>query len=336
MSHSQEAAHHRTVLVAGVDLAFRQVTVEDHTPTGAQLAAAAGFKPAQQATVLHMLPTGELEASGPTRRWLSVRGKSAFIITVRSDVPTGSRSRGTLRLADAHDHGPDGAQAGKVPARKESAQRQDHPDRVIGDTHLVHLNGNVVEFLYAKAALENERAGRPGDLRRAVYCRARGDHAGGASTRQGWFVFEGAGAAEAGSRAGRPDRPPHAGIERLRLTPRNVDNGEAPTPRRDFALLDADEDHLDRLGLRWETVLEGKRRWLLIHGYRMPSGYTVSNTELAIEVPPTYPQAALYGFYAYPPLARTSGGAIPSTQLRGTIRGREFHGWSRHRGASDP
>ncbi len=92
------------------------------------------------------------------------------------------------------------------------------------------------------------------------------------------------------------------GIERLRLTPRNVDNGEAPTPRRDFALLDADEDHLDRLGLRWETVLEGKRRWLLIHGYRMPSGYTVSNTELAIEVPPTYPQAAL-GFYAYPPRA---------------------------------
>jgi Prokaryotic E2 family E len=156
---------------------------------------------------------------------------------------------------------------------------------------------------------------------------------------QGWYIFL--------KVAGKPKQPVELadpidlrtpGIEKLRLTPREVNNGEAPpAPTRDFALLDADEDHLDRLALRWETIIDvGERRWLLVHNYPMPKGYTVARTLLALEVPPTYPQAALYGFYAYPPLALASGRAVESTQMRGTIRGNEFHGWSRHRGPTAP
>ena len=108
------------------------------------------------------------------------------------------------------------------------------------------------------------------------------------------------------------------GIEKLRLTPKEVNNGEAPcAPRRDFDLLDADDAHLDRLGLHWETVEEANRRWLVIHDYPMPGGYTVGETLLALEIPPTYPGAQIYGFYAYPPLALSSGRAIDNTQLRG-------------------
>jgi Prokaryotic E2 family E len=123
------------------------------------------------------------------------------------------------------------------------------------------------------------------------------------------------------------------GIEKLRLTPKEINNGEASqAPRRDFALLDADETHLARLGLRWETVEEANRRWLVFHNYPVPAGYTVDRTLLALEIPPTYPGAQIYGFYAHPPLALASAGAIPNTQLRGTIFGEEFHGWSRNRG----
>ncbi|MEW6453895.1 MAG: multiubiquitin domain-containing protein [Pseudomonadota bacterium] len=322
-----------------LDLAFRQVTVEDHTPTGAQLAAAAGFKPAQQATVLHMLPNGELEDIRPDETVALGAGEERFIITVSDRLYRftldGERFDWPMRMIT----GPTVRKLGKVPAGKELLlERQDHPDRVIGDTDLVDLDGNAVEsFVTRKPHWEINVQGVPviSDAPSIVVREAITQ--AGFDPDKGWFVFlkvQGQPKREVALADPIDLRMP--GIERLRLTPRNVDNGEAPTPRRDFALLDADEDHLDRLGLRWETVLEGKRRWLLIHGYRMPSGYTVSNTELAIEVPPTYPQAALYGFYAYPPLARTSGGAIPSTQLRGTIRGREFHGWSRHRGASDP
>lgn len=127
------------------------------------------------------------------------------------------------------------------------------------------------------------------------------------------------------------------GIEKLRLTPKDVNNGEAPPAScRDFGLLDIDEKHLNRLGLRWETIVEANRRWLLLHNYPLPSGYTAAHTKLALEVPTAYPGAQLYGFYAYPPLALSSGRTIERTQLRGVLLGVEFHGWSRHRGPAAP
>jgi hypothetical protein len=57
---------------------------------------------------------------------------------------------------------------------------------------------------------------------------------------------------------------------------------------------------------------------------------------MALEIPPTYPGAQIYGFYAHPPLALSSGHAIASTQLRGVLQGVEYHGWSRNRGAGAP
>ena len=91
--------------------------------------------------------------------------------------------------------------------------------------------------------------------------------------------------------------------------------------------------HLARIGLRWESVEQDDRRWLLLHDYPLPLGYSVTHSLLALEVPPTYPGAQIYGFYAFPPLALASGGTIENPQLRGTIDGREFHGWSRNRGS---
>src|SRR5262249_41097412 len=68
----------------------------------------------------------------------------------------------------------------------------------------------------------------------------------------------------------------HPGIEKLRLTPRQINNGEGPAQRLEFRLLPDDEAHLGRLGLRWETVCEGARRWLLLHAYPLPLGYNVA------------------------------------------------------------
>jgi hypothetical protein len=141
--------------------------------------------------------------------------------------------------------------------------------------------------------------------------------------------------------AGEPKKPVeltdkidlrHPGIEKLRLTPRQIDNGEASSPRRyDFALLAQDEAHLDRLGLRWETVLDGQRRWLRLPGYPLPPGYTAETTNIAVEVPLSYPGAQLDMFYCHPPLARKSGGPIPQTEHRESIGGVAHQRWSRHR-----
>jgi Prokaryotic E2 family E len=122
------------------------------------------------------------------------------------------------------------------------------------------------------------------------------------------------------------------GIEKLRLTPKQINNGEMPAKQRsEFAMLPQDEQHLDQLGLRWETQVEAGRRWLFIRGYPVPPGYRSCSTDIAVEVPVSYPGAQLDMFYCNPALALPSGAAIPQTQHTETVTGKPFQRWSRHR-----
>jgi hypothetical protein len=125
----------------------------------------------------------------------------------------------------------------------------------------------------------------------------------------------------------------HRGIEKLRLTPRQINNGEmaAGQQRVEFTLLPQDVDHLDHLGLLWETLIEAGRRWLIIRNYPLPPGYHSPVTNIAIEVPVSYPGAQLDMFYCHPPLVLSSGAAIPQTQHLETITRLPFQRWSRHR-----
>lgn len=128
------------------------------------------------------------------------------------------------------------------------------------------------------------------------------------------------------------------GIEKLRLMQRNVDNGDGATlqQRRAFQLLPTDHLHLDCLGLRWETILVEQRRWLLIHDFALPAEFTPKCCTLALEIPANYPASQIDMFYFAPWVGRRDGGDIPSIQIRATIDGMEYQGWSRHRNASCP
>ncbi len=124
----------------------------------------------------------------------------------------------------------------------------------------------------------------------------------------------------------------HRGIEKLRLTPRQINNGEVGAVRRvDFALLKQDEEHLDHSALRWETLVDAGRRWLIIRNYPLPRGYRSAVVDIAIEVPASYPTGQLDMFYCHPVLVLDSAVAIPQTQHLETITGLPFQRWSRHR-----
>lgn len=124
----------------------------------------------------------------------------------------------------------------------------------------------------------------------------------------------------------------HKGIEKLRLTPKQINNGEMrASARLDFALLAQDEEHMRLLGLRWETVADGGRRWLIIRNYPLPPGYNAPVADIAIEVPVSYPTAQLDMFYCHPALALQSGRPIPQTQHSEAVLGVAFQRWSRHR-----
>lgn len=123
------------------------------------------------------------------------------------------------------------------------------------------------------------------------------------------------------------------GVEKLRVTPATINNGEAPQAlRRHFVLLEKDEAFLNATGWRWETVIEGEKRWLLIHNFELPAGYDRTHVTIAVLVAEQYPEAHLDSFYCAPASVLRSGGALNNvTPNNLTIGGVQFQFWSRHR-----
>lgn len=81
----------RIIEVADESLTYRQVTVEDNTPTGAQISAASGFKPDQLPVVLMLLSDGSLEDIRPdevvdlgsqVRRFIIVESDRTYLFTI--------------------------------------------------------------------------------------------------------------------------------------------------------------------------------------------------------------------------------------------------------------
>jgi hypothetical protein len=345
MDSVPEAAQQRgnarhMIEVADESLNYRKLDVDDPTPSGAQLAAAAGFRPADEVTVLNVLVNGELEDVRPTET-VDLRHATARFIIVETDrsyrlTIDGERYDWVSRIVS----GAVLRKLGTVPADEEIyLERADQPDRLIGGHDLVDLNGKGVEsFKTRKPVWKLNVQGVILELHEPTIVVKDAMQQAGFDPAQGWLIY-----------LKVKDEPKKAmaltdvidlrkpGIEKLRLTPNEVNNGEAaPAARRAFALLDVDEAHLNRIGLRWETVIDAGRRWLLIHNYPVPGGYTVLHTLLALEIPPPYPGAQIDMFYTYPTLQLATGQLIDRTQVAATIEGLAFNGWSRHRGPGSP
>jgi hypothetical protein len=322
--------------VAGATLAFTTVQVADDTPTGRQLALAAGLRNTDDIVILEMLPDGQLEDIRPDEV-VKLQDSSRKFIMVNSDrsynfVVDGVRFSWPVRLISGAQLRKLGSVAGHLALYQELTSAA---DKMLEVTDLVDLDSASVERFVSRPAswqLNVQGVAINSDLPtisvRDALIMAKFD------VTQGWQIF--LKVASMPKQAVELDTVidlTEPGIEKLRLTPKEVNNGEAPqAERRDFALLDVDEDHLDQFATRWETIVESNRRWLIIESYRVPMGYTSGETKLALEIPGTYPGAQIDMFYCFPPLALSDSREIPSTQVRAIIQGVEFHGWSRHRG----
>lgn len=136
--------------VSGIDLQVRHVSIDDGTPTGAQIANACGFTPSQQVTILHWLPDGNFEDIRPEevadiakkgRRFIVQESDASFRLTVdgrRIDWPAARISASVVRQL----------------ARKTEVdvilQREDLPDAVLDDATIVDLRGDGTEHFATK------------------------------------------------------------------------------------------------------------------------------------------------------------------------------------------
>ncbi|UXJ50305.1 multiubiquitin domain-containing protein [Pseudomonas citronellolis] len=335
MQHENPNPGQLVVEVADQTLIYRQVNVHDSTPTGAQIAAAAGFKPDQMPVILQVQETGSLEDIRPDEVVNLCEGVNRFIV-VESDRTYRFAVDGAIREWPCrHITGHVIRRLGEVTENmKLLLEREDEADLEITDQQLVDLDEPGIErFVSRKAAWKLKVQGKiyefdtPCVVIRDAVVRAN------LNPDTPWhiyFLVEGRDKQEMSINDVIDLRTP--GIEKLRLTQRDVGNGEAPpAPRRDFALLPVDEVHLNESGYCWETFVEGQSRWLVIHDYPLPEGYSPRCVNLALLITAGYPQAMLDMFYLYPAVTLTSGKTIPATEGTATIEGIIYQRWSRHR-----
>lgn len=152
MTHEQHTHQPQpSIEVCGLDFQFRHVDIADSTPSGAQIAAAAGFRPASDATVLHILANGELEdirpdesvdVSAPITRFIVVESDRTYRLTVdgtRYDWPGRVVSGGLVRkLASISSD------------KSLYFERRDEPDQHMSDTDLIDLAEEGVEHFYSR------------------------------------------------------------------------------------------------------------------------------------------------------------------------------------------
>lgn len=342
---SSSGTPQHTVHVADLSLSFRDVTVPSEAPTGQQLAVAAGFRPGQQPTVLEILSNGELEdvradevvgLGESTRKFIIVESDRSYkleIDKVSATWPARMITGAQIR------------KLGHIPPEMEVfLDLPGDVQRVIHDHDLLDLNAPGIERIKTRPRIWKLNVqGVTLTIHHPTIQVRQAIEDAGFNAKKPWIIVlrvRGEPKREVGLDYVIDLRTP--GIEKLRLTPREVNNGEAPSaPRREFALLDADLRFLEGLGLPWETTIDTTnpkkaRRWLLIHDYPVPPGYTAQRTLLALEIPPTYPGAQIDMFYTHPALSLASGQAIPKTESKAVIQGVTFNRWSRHRGAQSP
>jgi hypothetical protein len=155
---------------------------------------------------------------------------------------------------------------------------------------------------------------------------------------QGWQIFL--------KVKGEPKRPltladevdlTQPGIEKIRLTPNDVTNGEASTvSAKAFHVLPADEAFLEDNYPDWQALSDGGRQWLVLPDYELPHGFSAAKVNLALEIPPSYPAQQIDMFYLYPAVTLGTGTVIPATEAPQQIAGVQYQRWSRHRGAASP
>lgn len=126
------------------------------------------------------------------------------------------------------------------------------------------------------------------------------------------------------------------GVERFTTMPRDTTEGlEAVCSRQDFRLPESDEAYLSGLDLPWDAILDGKTQWLIIHEWKIPSGYNHGKTSLALLIPNNYSDTQIDMVYFSRRLSRTDGIAIKNLSDM-SICGTVWQQWSRHRTGANP
>ena len=333
---------HLAVNIARTDLVFRTLFFGGGSPTGREILAAAEIGPIEEVVLVQWLPSGEFEEIRPCEKIQLTEGERPYLIYGQSDRlyrlslngqcvlwPEAAISEVQLRRIG---HIADGDKL--VFCRKDGDECMLEAGGAIGlaagGSEAVYSVPSAIEAVWKLSvqgvAIENDT---PKISVREALLKA------GFDPDKDWIIV--LKDADGRVQLGIDDEIDLSkeGIERLRLTPREINNGEntrAPSAELAFPLLPSDDEGFRRRDLAPRRVVEGGRRWLIFDVYPLPTGLSPQAVAMALEIPPSYPRAEIDMFYCHPAVRRDDGGTIPQTGVTEMIEGRTYQRWSRHRG----
>lgn len=324
----------RVIEVANQSLIYQSVTVHDNSITGTQIATAVGFTD-QVPVVLQVLQNGSLEEIRPDEivnldvensRFIVVESDRTYFFTIdgaRMEWPCRHITGHVIRKLGCIDE-----------YKKLLIERGNEADIEIKDDEFIDLDKPGIErFVSRKETWKLNVQGKVFVFETPIITIREAIVRAGLNPNQPWhihFIVAGKPKEEKNIDDAIDLRMP--GIEKLRLTPKNVINGEErKTIRHEFNLLPTDESYLNEMEYCWETCLNGSSRWLLIHNYTLPMGYNHQQVKLALLITSGYPKNKLDMFYVFPSLMLTNGSRIPATEGTGLVDGVTYQRWSRHR-----
>jgi hypothetical protein len=212
-------------------------------------------------------------------------------------------------------------------------ERYDQPDELVADGDFINLEKDGVERFYFRKATwriivrrDTLVFDKPCVTAREVLEKA------GFDLEKSWdlVIVTAAGRKNIGIHDTIDLRQP--GIEKLRVKPKNINNGEKTLNLdREFSLLPKDHQFLEVSCYRWRTIAQGAKRWLIVENYPLPEGYSADSVSVALDVPISYPVEQIDMFYVYPRVTLRSGSAIPQVATSLAIVGKLYQRWSRHR-----
>ena len=105
--------------------------------------------------------------------------------------------------------------------------------------------------------------------------------------------------------------------------------------RQDFQLSLDDTQFLNSLNLKWECVIEGNIKRVVIYGFKLPVGFNYTEVDLNFQITDSYPTSQIDMAYFYPAIERNDGKPIRCI-TNDTFDGKIWQRWSRHRTPHNP
>ena len=331
--------NHIVVNIAQTDLVFRTLFFTGENPTGREILVAGEIGPVEEVVLLQWLPNGDFEEIRLSEKIQGTHGEQPHLIYGKSDRiyrlrinnrsilwPESEISEGQLRLI------------GRIPEEhKLVLYRKNEDEHILRVGESIQLESMGIEVVQSVATMwtlnvqgVSIESDTPKISVREALLKA------GFDPNKDWIIVL---KDEKGKSQLEIDDEidlSREGIEKLRLTPREINNGDngcSVEEELPFILLPSDEEGFRLRSLIPRRVLESNRRWLIFDNYPLPKGLSPQVVAVALEIPSSYPRAEIDMFYCHPAVRRDDGVTIPQTNVTETIEGKTYQRWSRHRGA---